>query len=1186
MAITAANIKLLASQVMDDIEQGGGAPTSTAIVDGASNSIFEDISELDRAGGRVNLRKVFASVQTAGTETYLGGNIIVADTPDDPNVSVTIFSTADVFDRRSAASSRVESYLAAGASWDGYLWENHIAGMRSIQIFQRPTAQAPIVGQTLVLVENENKSNEKRQYVRATKVSIENRTFTEIIGSNLTDYPAAVVIVEISDPLRTDFTGSPASRLFKSLAASTIIRDTVVADAGTYCGAVPTTQAVEIGDLSVKVGSIYTQLVPSAQTEIPLIDKTLASDAGPIIAAGGSHTFVANGISIAVGTVLRLPRGIMPGSLNGTGFGLTDDGNGNIIRSGAIVGTADYGQGLLTFTSAIGSGNFSASYTPAVAVFDKAHSFARDVTAENRGYTWVIPLSPLPAPNTVEVAYMVAGRWISLRDNGNGTLTASDAAFGTGTVSYTTGTLALTTGALPDVGSSIIANWGSSAVYEIKAGATQDVDTSGLSKTWTLPNVPVLPQSVVISWLQAGVTKTATTTSEGVISGNGLSGTVDRVFGRIFVTFGTIPDANTSVSIQYSKTEFLDDITGDPAAPAQTEMTVSLGMLGGFSLARSIPAGGFRAIGLHRWGALKGDIYLKDNGAGSIVVESGIVAFNADSVDISGATVGTIDYATGIGSFSDNTITVPWKGFRPTHAENGFVTGYAEYTENTSFGLFDDNNVRQMSVRIIESIADIVGASEEHSPQPDVVIPLGTDGVNIRLLSTNYRQIVPGSVIFTALGKTYYDRAGKLYIDPSITTGAATEVGSINYSDGTVNLTAWANGQAFTPTVISLLTKIGTWSAASIALRTPAAPLRPSSMTFSVTDADGIQRTGTSNADGDIIGTGLTGKINYQTGVVTMSFGEFVAGEYQGFLVDLSTARYNAVAYSYLPLDASVLGIDPVRLPSDGRVPIFRAGSFAVLGHTDRTTPATVSNGQTIDCGRVRLSRVRVLDDNDQIISNGYTHNLDAGTVTFTDVAGYAQPITVEHRIEDMAMISDAQINGDIKFTRQITHNYPVGSVLSSALVTGDLRARVTVTFDQQTWGNVWSDAVIGNNASATFNDAAYPIQVTNAGALTERWAVVFLTISTFNVIGEHVGVVATGNTANDCAPINPATGAPYFTLPALGWGAGWASGNVLRFNTVGAFFPVWVVRTIQQGQETITDDAFTLLIRGDVDRP
>jgi len=178
------------------------------------------------------------------------------------------------------------------------------------------------------------------------------------------------------------------------------------------------------------------------------------------------------------------------------------------------------------------------------------------------------------------------------------------------------------------------------------------------------------------------------------------------------------------------------------------------------------------------------------------------------------------------------------------------------------------------------------------------------------------------------------------------------------------------------------------------------------------------------------------------------------------------------------------------------------------------------------------------------------------------------------------------QINGEISFTRPLTHAYPLGSHVSSALVAGDLFARVNLVFDQSTWNGAWSDALSGSSATATFNNTQYPIRVTNRGALTERWIVRLTNSTSFEVIGENVGVIATGNTSADCAPNNPATGVPYFHLPALGWGNGWATGNVLRFNTIGAQFPVWVVRTVQQGPESVPDDNFTLLIRGDVDTP
>ncbi|MFP3367610.1 hypothetical protein R0J93_28665, partial [Pseudoalteromonas sp. SIMBA_148] len=49
-----------------------------------------------------------------------------------------------------------------------------------------------------------------------------------------------------------------------------------------------------------------------------------------------------------------------------------------------------------------------------------------------------------------------------------------------------------------------------------------------------------------------------------------------------------------------------------------------------------------------------------------------------------------------------------------------------------------------------------------------------------------------------------------------------------------------------------------------------------------------------------------------------------------------STARFNAVILTTLPLEAELIGIDPVRLPSDGRVPIYRAGGVVVVHHTGR----------------------------------------------------------------------------------------------------------------------------------------------------------------------------------------------------------------------------------------------------------
>lgn len=461
-------------------------------------------------------------------------------------------------------------------------------------------------------------------------------------------------------------------------------------------------------------------------------------------------------------------------------------------------------------------------------------------------------------------------------------------------------------------------------------------------------------------------------------------------------------------------------------------------------------------------------------------------------------------------------------------------------------------------------------------------------GVGFKLGSSRYRQLTDNT----------------LAADQSPETGVGTPAGSVTTGTGVVSLSVWEAGAA--PTLdewAGLLVPpaegvVAPFTGFHAVFRAASAPLRPGSFSVLGTMQDGTTFNVTAGVDGKINGARVKGRVDYEYGLAELFFvnptGDAALEKDLSWLgisgvttlpldlAQLNSLRYNAVAYSYLPLDAELLGIDPVRLPSDGRVPIFRPGGFAVVGHTGEIE-ATVSNGQTINCARVRLSRVRVIGNDGAVINTGYSADLEAGTVTFSDVAGYSQPVTVQHRIEDMAVIRQVQINGEVTFTRALTHAYPLGSYVSSALVAGDLFSRVSAVFDQETWTNAWEDSPIGSPATGTFNNTANPITVTNRGALTERWAVRFTNTTAFDVIGEHVGVIATGNTGADCTPMNPTTAAPYFTIPSAGWGGGWSTGNVLRFNTIGAEFPVWVVRTVQQGAETVSDDSFTILIRGDV---
>lgn len=477
---------------------------------------------------------------------------------------------------------------------------------------------------------------------------------------------------------------------------------------------------------------------------------------------------------------------------------------------------------------------------------------------------------------------------------------------------------------------------------------------------------------------------------------------------------------------------------------------------------------------------------------------------------------------------------------------------------------------------------------------------------------TNHR-IVPGSVQFRWMGQVYSDFEGVIYRGRTDSTPGIAS-GTISYAAGTALMTDYVVGGTG-PTdfqLLSLWTQNIPWSTASIFFRTQAAPIKPTGMVLTLLDLEGNALTATGDLGGNLVGTHMWGKFDYQTGLGELMFGDFLLDSsltaeqkaewwydpaevgavqpgkiWRPWPVDPTTLRYNSVAYFYLPLDADIVGLDPVRLPPDGRVPIFRVGSYVVVGHTGQVSAATYTAGQTINCARARLSRVYLIGADGQLIRNGYTVNLDAGTIAVTDVTGWVQPVTVKHRIEQMARVADVQIDGTLKLTKQLAHDFPVGSVVSSAIMAGNLRARALPVFDQQTWDGVtWSDITVGNPAPATYNDGAFPVVVTNKGAITERFALRVLTGGTdVEVIGEHVGNLGTFSRNTAIAPINPISGVPYFTLAAAGWGAGWVPGNTLFLPTVGTYYPMAVIRATQPSEAIGTDYAFELTERGDIDR-
>lgn len=1188
MPILPSNIRLLESERMTDNTDGGGRRTTRVIPDGVAGNIFPKVSRVDSVYGRSNLRKVFPHVNTPTLDVYAGAHFIITDAPDNDRISVLAFSTGSDFDTRMGARDRIESYVVAGPLHRGTLYGRQLAGSQAILLYQRLEDTLPEVGEVLAISNETGSTTTEQQFVRVQDVTHEIRTFTEdVVGG---EFQRRVITLKISTPLRYEFTGIASPSRYGSIAASQApgrLRTTTVADAARYYGIQPLTAAATAGSLELSLASVYAPIVPSTQRESALslvgmggVSVVLPAANAPLPAISlpdalpkeGGTTTVRMAGPIAPGTLTV--QAVFFGTPSNTVTATMDGVIPAMLNSGiTITGVVDYESGTLTLTHTphmSGPVGLTIVYTPGAVVTHTAHTKAVEITLATRGTVYSVPLLPIPAPGTLIVDYRALGKWYRLRDDGTGKLVGADSAYGTGTVNYTTGGTVVTLGALPDVGSSVLFSWGSPTHYQILSA------TPATGFDITLTPAPIKPGTLVLTWLEAGVSKTATDNGSGLITG-AATGTIVYQTGALKLNLSKPIVGN--VSVAYDRNTLPVSQPGYTFGGALAPLSVVVTGVG-LTLPDGTPYTGLRLV---------------DNGSGSLLVGSSLTGSDYISVGAyylaANQVMGTVNYATGVVTVASS---VPVSRLRRWNSVTG--GGWEADPAGTATVLSAGATYAALPTATTPAVV----------PQTSTV-PVGSTGtgLSLQLGPQTPMTIVPGGVMFTAFGKTYVDRNGTIYTDVSPTTGSGTAAGTIDYSTGEIKLTSYPSATAANFAIVAALGRKGSYTATTAFFRTAGSPLRAASLFLQCTAEDGVLLSGTTNNDGVISGAAMSGRVEQTMGVVRVDFGTMVpaAGNesqpwydaanvvggqiFKPRTVMPDTIRYSTVVLSNLPLNADQLGLDPVRLPSDGRVPIFRPADVGVLHHTGSYTLSAPAANATYSVGRASLSLCWLEDANKKkLADNLYAVDLSSGIVTLSatfSLTGYTTPIVARHRIEEMVLLSDVQINGKVSLTGALTRDFPLGSYLSGALLYGDLQARATNFFDQQTWLGTWKSAVEGPGATAQYDDVNYPVQVLNDGAVTERWRLHFTTATTFQIIGENLGVIGTGTTSADVQPINTLTSLPYFTLRATGFGGGWAAGNQIRFDTIAAAPPTWLARTVLPGA-TLAGDSFDAQLRGDVD--
>lgn len=1217
-----ADVKLLESQRLTDNSDGGGLATANEVVDGAVNNVFDDISRIDRVNGDVSLRKVFAQATDATTETYSGLHLIVAEPPADPRVSTVLFETGSWADERSDARSFVERYLDESVITRMIPYDRQLAGQRSLLVYQRPELRLPEIGEVYVL---KNDTTGLTEFVRVSDVDHQVETFTDVDGN----FPVRVITMTLSQPLTQEFAGSQPNRYFRIDTGASVLRSSIVGDAARYKGVAPLAEDANVGDVAIKVGTVFGQLVPATTSEVGILDAEPAGEVRILPAGNAAIARAVQPLSLDGTKTIYSPRALRAGAVvlqlifraTGANPAVTatsnEDGSWSYTGNGSVVITAmDEEAGTVTLTQAFFNGlndyDYVLTSTPHVAMPGSPLSFQQPVTISTRGYVYLATLRPTPVPGTLTVSFRALGKWYELRDDGTGAL-VGETGVGSGLVNFATGSVSVTLGALPDIGSSVIFAWGGDSAVEIRAG---DLDIEPPRVEINLSSGNCEPGSLAIGWTSGGIARTAGDDGAGSITGDA-TGRIVYSTGQVVLVPTLLPDADTQFTVDYDSGDAPDmELFHPDAVGGFVTVTVAGAPIrpGSVLLAHAVQFDGNNGLpGSGDYGIPRlttATWQLVDDGQGQLRYLDGTVR-----------TGSSVNYATGeivfpIG-FTRRTAVLTYDAFEnptPSRLADAITN---QYTPTNRFGKwpigvgawekgFTYVNGSPVTVQFKRDVV-VDTARNEVTPAPALSIDLTVEKPG---------AIVPGSLLLTFGGRTYIDRGGTLYYGVSASTSAGTVGGTIDYATGRATITGWQPGSASAITVGAMLVELSPLPLATVHARTPGSPLRPGSFTVvAVRDSDSAAISGVADTNGNISSPEMHGYVDVTTGVFSIAFGGYVLDAgltvdekaepwYSAGAVDADgyiwrpgpivpgSLKFNCVIQSALPLDPDIIGINPVRLPMDGRVQVFRAGDTVVIHDTQaETLPDNLSAGQVCALPRGGLATVVLYDQEGAAVDPAlFTSDLEVGSVAMADpldLSAYMQPLVASHRIEDMALCTDAQITGHLSLAQALSHGYTAAnSLVSSALVLGDVQGRYERLFAQNTWTNVWSDELIGSapTSGAQYNDVTYPIQVLNRDAITQRWRLAFTSSTVFNIVSEELGIIGTGSTATGAAPLNPETGQPYFIMPAAGFGAGWATGNQIRFNTVAAGAPVWIARVVKSGPATEQDDQTKLLVRWDKD--
>lgn len=1181
-------------KIMKSVRSDGYQMGNVEVIDGEVNNLFGNFGEVDYSAGAFDIRKAYLWGASNDTSIFADAWVAVTAPPTNPNTTVALFTTGDHFDNTASHKAYLEKYLDAGARMQWLPQETQYVDSMVLNLWARlntHTTQPIEVGSTYIL-----ESSNQSQALRVVEVNYS--TITQTDPGSEREYTVDVAEVRIAAPLKKTYSGSTISR-FAPINPPTVWRKTVNSGATRLYGIMQLSADLPGGSSMLEVDSIYGQVIPAGVTTYEMVDQSAAGRSVNYIPSAAGTIEFTHSLNIGVGLPVYLGSPIEPNSLLilGSDYTLTESGGG--LYSGTTqVATIVHESGLILPLDScpLYTGDKTIRFKPVGLFNQPQQSTSILVTVANQSRTYSINLGIKPAKGSVSIAYLAGGQWYELFDNG-AAIVGAQPEYGSATVTALN-TLTMTLGTAPDVDSRILIFWGVSSF-------TFDRAATAVPKAYfeiTTANA-FGHNGVSLAW-NDGVARTATL-SEGVITGDatgeqtgpksfkfrpnvmpaaGTSLTVTitpyasatETFdastvvsaGTAYITLANADVKAKSVRVQYS------GLVVPGQAPAATPMSpvwITGGTNDEWIQAITDPQFYSPASVITQPQAHTADPTYRDNGSGGFTGLSGSINLSAGTLAIP-ATVNLLAPA-----FSWALAGIPGSLSRIYNP-----TGWTYDTESAVLG----GNGKLI-------VSYVYGNSEASTDETFTL-----SNAKIELVPNTIESVITGSYRGTFTGKNLYELAGAVYADLNNGTGNAVQVGTMNLASRVITLSIWTSGGANSPAVSSLSTSLGQPALSQVAIKvTP--PIKSGGFSVRAIQLDGTAIEATVDVSGVLSADGILGTVDLEQGVALVRFGEMVTASgnegqpwysasdivsgqiFKPIPVYSRSILYNASIENRSTLPSDVIDTDTARYPQNGQIELARARDLLYIHHTDTLSVSSPSAGQAINCGRIKLERVWIKDSNgDDVPATLYTadaNELDAGifhlvTDGFT-TSGHPTPWTVFHRISDLRVVGYVGRFGSMKLSYRPTHadhDFPTGSYVSSVLFAGDLQAGWTPPVARTLWPGNFNDPTGGTEATAGYDWGNYPPTVANNGVTAPlKVAFVFQDATHFRCIIDGIGQIDSGVPITaDYAPINPATGQPFFTLQGnVGadepWGTGWSANWYLYMEFPPSTFSFEVIRTL-----------------------